>query len=157
VLLALAAGGCLRQDLDTGTIIRRSAPPATATPSTPGVYLVGQTALTSRGNTVTVHGFETGLPADRQGIAVAAADIEACTATTAATQTRVDPRLFELEFTDQTRRPTVDDGPKSPALEARALRPGRCTRGWIHFEHRDTETPEAVVLQLAPPIRWRIT
>ena len=156
-ILGLVATACLRQDLDAGVIVRQSeGPTATATPVSPGVYTVGQSAATARGNTVTVYAFEPGLPSNRSGIVIAGADVETCTARTAAPQTRVDPRSFEIEFSDQTRRPSVTNGPKTPRLEPQILGPGRCARGWVHFEYRADETPAAVVLQSTPPLRWKV-
>ena len=156
VILALGATGCLRQDLDAGVIVRETPRPTAASPVAPGVYTVGQTGVTANGNLVTVYSFAAGLPADRPGIVLGAADIEACTSRAA--QAIVDPSAFELEFGDLTHRPNVATGPKEPLLERQTLRPGRCARGWVHFEYRTTETPAAVVLQTRPqPLRWKIS
>lgn len=156
VVLALAATACLRQDLDAGVILRETPRPTAASPITPGVYTVGQTGVTANGNAVTVYAFEAGLPSGRAGVTLGAADIEACTSRTS--QATVDPRSFELELADLTHRPNAQDGPKEPLLERQTLSPGRCARGWVHFEYRANETPAAIVLQTRPePVRWKIS
>lgn len=157
VLLAFATAACLRQDTDAGVILRTPSPSTTASPIAPGTYTVGQTVVTPAGNRVTVYTFEPSPTSGGTGLVVGAADAEACISQSATMRIALDPSRFALELSDRTRRPYVGEGPKAPLLEAQTLQPGRCARGWIHFEYRADESPAAVVLQQTPVLRWRIT
>lgn len=156
LLLAFAATACLRQETDAGIILRSPSPSTTAAPIAPGAYTVGQTVVTPTGNRVAIYTFEAP-PSGGSGLLIGAADAEACIAQTATMRFALDPSRFALELSDRTRRPSVGQGPKAPLLEPQTLEPGRCARGWIHFEYRADETPAAVVLQQTPPLRWTIS
>jgi hypothetical protein len=151
----MAGTACLRQDTDSGVIIRPTAR-ATASPITPGVYALGSTVRRPTGNTVAVLRFEGPFPGSAPGIQVSAAEIEGCANPTRTGSVRIAVQSFELQMSDNTRRPVASGSQRSPEYTGKALRPGSCERGWLHFEYRTDEKPAFVVYQVTPPLRWKV-
>ena len=154
-LLLTSSAACLRQDTNSGVIIRPSVRP-TATPISPGIYAVGATVRRPTGNTVAVLQFAGPFPGSSGSIAVVAAEIEGCANSGNSRSVKIATESFELEMSDKTRRPVTSGDQKSPDYTGRALRPGRCERGWLHFEYRSDEKPAFVVYDARPPIRWKV-
>lgn len=155
LIALLLATACLHQDTNSGVIIHASArPTASASPS--GSYVIGQRAGRPNGNTVAVLAFAGPFTSSTQGVLVAAADVEGCVNPNASRALRFAAQTFQIEMSDKTRRPSTSGDEKSPAFTDTAVKPGRCQRGWVHFEYRSDEKPAYVVYEVTPPIRWKV-
>ena len=154
-VILLPAVACLRQDTDSGVIIRPSAKP-TATPIAPGVYPVGATVRRPKGNTIGVLEFAGPFPGSTSGVVVVATQIEGCANPGNVRRVRIAITNIGLEMSDQTKRPVVSGDKRSPEYTGKALRPGECERGWLHFEYRSDEKPAYVVYEVTPLIRWKV-
>jgi hypothetical protein len=153
--LVLSSTACLRQDTNAGVIIRPSAQ-ATASPIAAGVYAVGATVRRPTGNTVAVLRYQGPFAGPSAGVRVVAAEIEGCANPNAVRSVRIATENFELEMADKTRRPVTDGTQRSPQYEGKALKPGNCEKGWLHFEIRSDEKPAFVLYDVKPPIRWKV-
>jgi hypothetical protein len=156
--IALALPACLRQDTNTGVIIRES-PVTTVSPTavpSGGALALGQAGRTKTDNIVTVKEFRRGIPSGKPGVTLVAADASLCRAQDTTGPTVFTPEAFELEMGDGTRRPAEASGPTKPNLRTQRIEPNKCGSGWVHFQVGANDTPAFVVLKGSSGLRWKV-
>jgi hypothetical protein len=120
-------------------------------------HVVGDTALTRSGNSVSVHRFDADFKRPGGGrFALAAADVEACVRPGAPGGVAVSPTYFLVQVGRTTRAPIPSVGVKEPLLRTAVIKPGTCERGWVVFQLRKGDRPGAVLLATSSFIRWRL-
>lgn len=156
VLVALVlVSACLHQDTNSGVILHATSKP-TASSSPLGFYAVGQRVGRPNGNTVAVLAYAGPFPSSTEGLLISAADVEGCANPNAPRPVRFVAQNFQIELSDKTRRPSVSGDRRTPAFNDSAVKPGKCERGWVHFEYRTDEKPAFVVYLGPPPIKWKV-
>lgn len=126
---------------------------------------LGERYVTSQGNSVTVHAFESPVAFGEAGFVIAGADVEGCAAEAGArtkkalpegTHPGMSPRLFRLQLSDGTVQQPERAGVKEPVLDDVLLDPGECRRGWVTFRIPEQQKAVYVVLRSLSLVRWRV-
>lgn len=125
---------------------------------------IGQSGRTPQGNIISVFQFQSPAAYAQAGYVVAAADVQACAAsTTVVTQgpgvlvkAGISPRFFSVQFTDGTLQEAQFPGVKAPALPEQLLQPGQCVRGWVTFQIPEQKKVSYVIFRSLSVFRWAV-
>lgn len=122
---------------------------------------VGETATLDDGNSVTVLDVRSRLAAretvyeTREGFEFFVIEAEVCVSGAAGEPAYFTPRDFSVRVTQTVRR-VASIPTKLPALRGSRVEPGDCNRGFITFQLREGEEPQAVMFEDTSSVEWQL-